>query len=170
MSQTVLKVSWNVTDTTNTFSYSLYYKPSSAPNYSITNIVGVFNTNAVIAAVPYTLYEVYVTAKDSGGMESDPSNKIRAENIYVNGIGKSTPMTLLDVGTANFPGFVLVISPTNGTLQWAVPNITYTTTGTANKDLIAYKSPEIFFGNNITNYYAFYKTFINSPPVLSLTP
>lgn len=168
--QNSIKASWNASLDTNATSYSLYSKTAAATNFTTTTLVGILNTNASIPAIPYTLYELYVSARDVNALESDPSNKVRTENVYVNGIGNPTSITLLDVGILNFSGFVLTSAPTNGILTGNPPNVVYTTTGNGNKDVIVYKSPEIFAGSNITNYYSIYKAFINNPPVISVSP
>jgi len=168
--QTFMKVQWDPNQETNVVSYGLYYKTVAAASFSVTNVVGRLSTNAAFAVSPATAYEVYVTAKDALGLESDPSNKIRGELIYVNGLGRPTVITLHDAGTANFTGFVLVNGPTNGTLVGTAPNVTYTITGGAHKDIITYKSPELSGGANITNYYAFYKAITNGPPTIQFVP
>jgi len=166
--QNSIKVSWDASSDINVTSYSLYYKTAAATNFSSATIVGRLNTTATLSATPYTLYEFYITAKDVNNLESDNSNKIRVENVYVNGQGKATVLTLLDVGTTNFSQFLLSVFPLNGLLTGTPPTVSYTSTNSIAKDLFAYRSPEIFSAQNITNYYGVYRALTNKPPTISV--
>lgn len=161
----VMKVRWDAPNDTNVVGYSLYYKTLAATNFSTTNIVGLANTNAALPVVVNTVYEIYVTAKDAGGLESDPSNKIRGQNILVNGFGKLTPITLLDASNTNFIGFVFSSGASNGVVTGTAPNLTYTATNTVGKDMLVFKSPESFLGIPVTNYYGIYRAMNNSPTI-----
>lgn len=161
----VMKVRWDATPDTVATGYSLYHKPVSSNSFTMTNIVGRLTTNAAIAVVPNVVYELYVTAKSDTGLESDPSNKIRGQNILVNGFGKLTSITLLDAGTTNFPGFVFSGGSSNGVTTGTAPNLTYTATNTVGKDMLVFKLPEIYMGFPVTNFYGLYRAMNNAPTI-----
>lgn len=160
-----LKVRWDASPDVQAVGYNLYYKLASVTNYSTTNIVGRMNTNGVVPCVPYALYELYVTAKDANNLESDASNKIRAQNILVNGFGKVTPITVLDPTPGNLPQFVLTSAPTNGVATGTLPTLSYNPTNTFGKDMLVYKTPDIFSGMNVTSYVSVYRALQNSPTI-----
>jgi len=162
-------VAWDASSDTDVTGYTVYYKDPTNSLISM-NVVGRLNTNATFISSVNVVYEVYVTAKNAIGLESDPSNKIRGETLRVNGIGRPTPIVLLDFGTTNFAGFVLTTPSTNGTLTGTLPNMIYTLTGAGNKDYVAYTSPEQSMGHNITNYYMFGKALTNAPPTIHFVP
>ena len=162
---TELKVRWDASPDASAVGYNLYYKLASVTNYSTTNIVGRANTNAVIPCVPYALYELYVTAKDANNLESDASNKIRAQNILVNGFGKVTPITILDPTPGNLPQFVLTSGATNGTATGTLPTLSYNPTNTFGKDTLVYKTPDMFSSLNVTSYVGIYRALQNSPTI-----
>lgn len=160
-----IRVMWDRNPESDIASYLVYYKTPSTP-------LGVVNagTNniAVIPISPGGVYEIYVTARNVSGIESDGSNKIRYQMLYVNGNALPTPLILGDFNTTNnFSGFSLLTSTTNGTVTGTVPRITYTSSNSARRDTLVYRSPEIASGTNIVNYYGFQKI---APPILrSLT-
>jgi len=163
-----IRVKWeaNLSDT-NVAGYVVYYRQVSSPTYLATNINGVANTTLTLPAVPGGMYEMYVVSKNAAGLESDPSNKIRGQNVLVNGLGKPTPITLLDNSTTNFPGFLMVSGGTNGTVVGTVPNITYTATTTVGRDSLVYKLPETYSAASVTNYYNIFRA-MNNKPIISI--
>jgi hypothetical protein len=164
--QTTVTLAWNGSPDASVVSYNLYYKAISATNLSVASVPG---TNVVISVQPYVLYEYFVTAVNNVGLESDTSNKIRTEMMFINGNGKPTFITLLDVGTTNFPLFQLVLGVQNGTLTGTPPNLTYTPTNNIGKDFASYASPEQFAGSNVVDYYILCKA-TNRPPNIFLLP
>jgi len=160
-----LRVRWDASPDANVTQYALYYRNIAVTNFSSTNISGRLNTNGVIAAVPNVVYELYVTAKDNTGLESDPSNKIRGQNILVNGFGKSTSITVFDTISTNVPLFTLASSPSNGVASLSLPTVVYTATNTIGKDMLVFKSPEIFLGQNVTSYVSVYRALQNAPTI-----
>lgn len=158
---------WDGVQDTNVVGYRLYYKPATNATWLSTNTVGRLSTNVVISATPNVLYQAYVTSVSDIGLESDPSNQVRYQNFFVNGIGKATALTLGDVGTTNFAAFLLVQQPTNGIVSGVAPNVLFTPTSNfGNKDMFVYQSPEMWMGQHITNYYGVLKNLTNKPPVL----
>ncbi len=160
-----LKVRWDASPDAAAVGYSLYYRLASVTNFSVTNIVGRTTTNAAVPCVPYALYELYVTAKDANNLESDASNKIRAQNILVNGFGKVTPITVLDPTPGNLPQFVLTSGPTNGVATGTLPTLTYNPTNTFGKDMLVFKTPDVFSSQNVTSYVSVYRALANSPTI-----
>ena len=148
----IMKVAWDATADVGVGSYSLYFKTIAATNYSTTNLVGRTTTNAAITVVPNVVYELYITAKAANNLESDPSNKIRGQNILVNGFGKSTSITVFDAFPTNVPLFQLTSTSSNGIVTGTLPNLVYTPTNTVGKDMLVFKSPEVFVGLYVTNY------------------
>jgi hypothetical protein len=148
---------------------SLYIKAGTGATIT-TNIVGKSTTSAIINVNPLTVYELYVTAYNPSGLESDPSNKIRYTSFIVNGFGKITPITLLDSSAANYPMFQLIYGPTSGLISGTAPSLVYNPTNTFIKDSFAFKSPEMFQGTNVMNYYSVYKVQITKPTVTSTKP
>lgn len=164
-------LTWEPTPGTNIAGYKLYWKSSTNFTYFTTNVVGQQNTNVTIPSVPYLVYQAYVTSYTFDEFESDPSNMVRFQFIFVNGIGKTTILTLGDFNNSNFSGFVLVSSPTNGVISGVAPNVTFSPSSNfGNVDMFVYKSPEMWMGQNITNYYCVLKTIINKPPLLLKDP
>lgn len=160
-----MKVRWDGSPDAIATSYQLYYKTISATNFLSTNIVGHLNTNAVISVVPGIVYELYVTAKTDTGLESDASNKIRGQNVLVNGFGKETVITVFDAIPTNIPQFQLLSSPSNGVSTITLPTIRYTATNTVGKDMFVFKSPELFMNQNVTSYVAVYRAIQNTPTI-----
>ncbi|HOS16336.1 MAG TPA: hypothetical protein PKX15_04945 [Bacteroidales bacterium] len=163
-----VKLEWAMPNDNTVTGYVLYYKNITNVNYLSTNIAGKFTTNAVLYIAPTELFEAYVTAKNSEGLESDPSNKIRMQNIWVNGAEMSTPIVLKDKGSTNFPGFLFTGGITNGNITGVPPNLNYMATNTIGKDTIIYRSPEKYANQFITNYYTLIRA-MNYPPILSLS-
>lgn len=165
--QTYINVWWDESPSEYVAGYSVYYKTPTNDIIS-TNIIGRTNTSAIIRTDVNVVYELYVTAKDAEGLESDPSNKIRTEIVYVNGIGRPTPITFLDFGNTNFPGFTLLTAPTVGILSGTPPNVVYTLTNSGVTDWITYTSPEQSSIGHIINYYMFRKAITNAPPTIRI--
>jgi hypothetical protein len=159
---------WDAIDNVACLGYRVYWKESTNPApYNVTNISGRLNTNVTLVTSPSVVYEAYVTGLSTNNNESDASGMVRFQNFYVSGIGKSTPLTLGDLGTTNFPGFVLKQQPTNGVITGTAPNVIFTPSQTfGSKDMFVYSSPATFQGYNITNYYGVIKTLTNKPPTL----
>ena len=163
-----VKMEWAMPNDNTVTGYVLYYKNITNVNFISTNIAGKFTTNATIHVAPTELFEAYITAKNSEGLESEPSNKIRMQSIWVNGSEKNTPIILKDKGSTNFPGFLFTGGITNGNITGVPPELNYTATNTIGRDTIIYRSPEKYSGQFITNYYALIRA-MNYPPILSLS-
>jgi hypothetical protein len=166
LAQNIIKVAWQMSVDTNVVGYTVYYRSISNSIFSSTNVIGIYSTNACIFAIPYTLYELYVTSKDAAGDESLPSNKIRCELLYINGQGIATPLSLLNVNSTNFEQFILSSYPDNGSVIGNPPSLIYTLTNFAIKDSLIFSSPEQFESNSITNFYNLYLENSNAPPFI----
>lgn len=166
-------ISWGAVPETAATGYKVYYRVAGSTNiYQTTNIVGRLNTNVTIAVPMYALYEVYCTSTDTNTFESTPSNKVKTELMFASSSPNSSPLTLLENIPSNFTSFLLVIPPSFGTLSGTPPSVIFTATNAVfAKDMFAYRSPEIFSGQNVTNYYCLYKVPLNTPPtIISVTP
>ena len=163
-------VSWDANPEVDIAGYNVYYKAVSATAFTTVNVAGKATVSTVISVLPSTAYEMYITAYNTSGLESDPSNKIRYTMYIVNGNGKSTPITLVDSGATNYSTYQLLVGPTLGTLSGTVPSLTFTPSATFTKDIFSYKSPELFSGTNINCYYSVYKVNITRPNVNSAKP
>ena len=171
--QSTVTLAWDPSPDAGVGGYYIYYKTVAAPSFATTNVIGQATTNVTIQGIVVnTVYQFYATAYSTNGLESDTSNQVRYQYFQVNGSGKPTALTLGDVGTSNFAGFLLVSAPTNGLVSGNPPNVIFSPNGSfTGKDAFSYRNPELFAGVNITNTYAVYKVGINTPPrIKSLTP
>ena len=167
--QQVATVTWEASTETDINGYNVYVRQVSGTNDFVSTFVsGRTSTSTGFMANPYMVYEVYVSCVNTNGTESDPSNKLRFTFYGANGIGKTTSLTLLDIGSANFAGFQLTVAPVYGTLAGTPPSVRYTPTSTFVKDSFAYKSPELFLAKNITNFYTVYKNINKEPNVIKI--
>lgn len=168
-----ITVNWGAVPEVAATGYKVYYRVAGSTNsFQTTNVVGRLTTNVIVSVPMYTLYEVYCTSTDTNNFESNPSNKVKAELLYASGFPNASLLTLLENIPSNFTSFLLVDPPNFGTISGTPPSVTFTATNAAfAKDFFAYRSPEIFSGQNVTNYYAFLKVPLNTPPtILSVTP
>lgn len=158
-------VMWDSIPDTSVVSYNVYYKTSTSSTWTTTNVVGRLNNSAALSVQPLLVYQYYVTAMSDTGIETEPSNQVRFQYFHVNA-SKPTSLTLGDVGTANFPSFVLITNTVAGTLTGTAPSVTFTPTLSGfKKDSFVYKSPELYQGLNVTNYYAVTKLPFGAPNV-----
>lgn len=154
-------IGWIPSTDTDVISYNVYYKLSTANTWSVTNVLDRSSTNVTIPVVRLALYQYYVTYvvtnnSLSGPLESDPSNLIRFQSLYVMGT-KLTSVKISDVSSNNLPFFTIVKNATKGVLTGTPPILNFTPSVNFDIDVIAYKNPEIFSEQNITNYYALEK-------------
>lgn len=170
--QNSVTLAWNPVSDPTAGGYNLYFKQTTAASW-ITNFVsGAATTNVTLSSlVANAVYQFYITTVTTNGLESAQSQQVRYQYFIVNA-GKATALTLGDLGTTNFVGFVLTQSPTNGTVTGTAPNVSFNPTAgfpTAGKDLFSYRNPDTFGqGNlNITNTYAVYKTGVLPPTGLN---
>lgn len=160
------KVSWDGVPEAS--SYNVYYKPTIANTWVITNVVDKTNNFTIIPITPYVTYQIYVTSLNDVGIETEPSNQVRYQLMYVNA-NRSTPLVLGDLSSTNFPSFILANNTTNGTLSGTPPSIVYTpNSGGVKKDTFSYKSSELYQGINITNYYVVSKLPFGPPNIKNI--
>ena len=146
--------------------YKLYQSTDyfSSTNRVVENVGNI--TMRVINVENGPLYSLYVTAYNTSGLESRPSNQIRYQRLLAHA-GRPNTFTLL--GATNWSGARLINSPTNGILSGTLPTITYTPTNTISKtgDVLEYEIQELWEGYNITNYYSIRFVYDNTPPTIS---
>lgn len=154
-------IGWNASTDPEVLSYNVYYKLPSTNVWMITNVVGRLNTTATLPVTQFLLYQYYVTSvitnsSITGQLESEPSNLIRFQSFYVMG-SRNTFIKLADVNVANIPLFTIITSPTAGNLIGNPPSLAFSPNVGFESDLFSYKNPELFSGQNVTNYYGLIK-------------
>jgi hypothetical protein len=167
-------IGWNPSTDPEVLSYNVYYKLSSTNVWTTTNVVGQLNTTATLPIRQFALYQYYVTSvitnsAITGQLESEPSNQVRFQSFYVMGT-RTTFMRLSDVNAANIPLFTAVTSPTKGALAGNPPTLAFTPAVGFDMDLFSYKNPEIFGGENVTNYYGLVKLPTIPSKITTVTP
>lgn len=106
----------------------------------------------------------YLTAYNTSGLESDPSNQIRFEHLPVNRL-ITNHFTIK--GYSSFDGAILVKSTKHGVLEGYPPNIYYYCTNKyAYKDEFIYSIPVAGL-DPITNYFILQILYPNTPPTIS---
>jgi hypothetical protein len=167
-------IGWNPSTDPEVLSYNVYYKLTNTNVWTTTNVVGRLNTTATLPVSQFALYQYYVTSvitnsAITGQLESEPSNQVRFQSFYVMGT-KTTFMRVSDVNAANIPLFTAVTSPTKGALAGNPPTLAFTPAAGFDMDLFSYKNPEIFSGQNVTNYYGLVKLPTNPSTITTVTP
>lgn len=167
-------IGWNPSTDTEVLSYNVYYKLASTNVWTTTNVVGRLNTTATLPVNQFSLYQYYVTsvitnASITGQLESEPSNLVRFQSFYVMG-SRTTFFKLADANVANIPLFTVVTTPTKGALAGNPPTLAFTPAVGFDIDLFSYKNPELFSGQNVTNYYGLVKLPLVPSTINTLTP
>jgi fibronectin type 3 domain-containing protein len=163
-SETAVTVAWDQNPETDIASYGVYVSTNSFQSVAFTNIVDFPTTTNRVPVQPNIGYSFYVTAKNTAGLESDPSTVLYYTQVAVK---PNTPNNLILTGTNDWTGATLFSAPTNGTISGTLPNLTYTVTNlAASVDRLSYKIPST--GTNANYYYTVNFIFPNSPPSIRL--
>jgi hypothetical protein len=161
-------VSWIASVDPNATGYNIYYRLAGTTNaYQVTNVVGAANSNLVIKGLKiYSLYEIYATTTEPTA-ESNPSNKIKTESVFVSAYGLSSPVYYTDNNPTNLPQFQLIVPPNITSVNGILPNLSLSALiPVYTNDLFAYKSPEIFSSQNVTSYISTYQAPFNTAPIM----
>ena len=147
-----VKLTWSPNSEIDLAGYRLY-QSTNFFNTPITNFISINapNTNITTTIDIGPTYAYHLTAYNTSGLESDPSNEVRFRMLLA-APNVTNAFTL--TGFTNWQSAILTRPPTNGVITGTPPNIFYRrTNATAIKDNFTYsieKRPVMSDGNNKT--------------------